>query len=70
MMMRYLGLGVGHQNPSDFPREDGDLPSIPSGAHYVYTSSDDVEVGGDGNGHQDDEIYSDDEEVEDVGYEF
>jgi hypothetical protein len=25
MMMRYLGLGVGHMQPPDFPREDNSL---------------------------------------------
>lgn len=69
-MMRYLGLGVGHQNPSDFPREDGDLPVIPSGAHYVYTSTEGLEGSG-GSEDEDGETYSDEEEeVEDMGYEF
>lgn len=68
MMMRYLGLGVGHQNPPDFPREGDDLPEIPNGAHYVYTSTEEPE--GDGGSEEDGELYSDDDEVEDVGYEF
>ena len=44
MMMRYLGLGVGHRNPADFPREDTNLQFDATGSHYVYTSKE----GGDG----------------------
>ncbi|TFK69161.1 hypothetical protein BDN72DRAFT_878592 [Pluteus cervinus] len=35
LMMRYLGLGVGHHNPSEFPREDRVLRQVPSGPHYT-----------------------------------
>ncbi|TFK58883.1 hypothetical protein BDN72DRAFT_948719 [Pluteus cervinus] len=34
LMMRYLGLGVGHRNAAEFPREDEMLRTIPSGASY------------------------------------
>ena len=34
-MMRYLGLGVGHRQPADFPREDDKLKRVPAGAFYV-----------------------------------
>lgn len=35
LMMRYLGLGVGHLNAADFPREDRVLRKVPSGMHYT-----------------------------------
>lgn len=38
--MRYLGLGVGHHQPSDFPREDSVLRKIPEGASYIHTDWD------------------------------
>ncbi|KAF8879128.1 hypothetical protein BD779DRAFT_1162769 [Infundibulicybe gibba] len=34
MIMRYLGMGVGHCQSPDFPREDGYVKHIPSGEHY------------------------------------
>ncbi|TFK68774.1 hypothetical protein BDN72DRAFT_650911 [Pluteus cervinus] len=37
MVMRYLGSGIGHCLPPDFPRETGQLKMIPSGPHYQST---------------------------------
>ncbi|KAF8965639.1 hypothetical protein BDZ97DRAFT_2057933 [Flammula alnicola] len=34
MMMRYVGTGVGHCQPPDFPREDGQLKRVPFGEFY------------------------------------
>ncbi|RDB17802.1 hypothetical protein Hypma_000674 [Hypsizygus marmoreus] len=34
MMMRYLGLGVGHCQTADFPREDKELKTILTGPSY------------------------------------
>lgn len=36
-MMRYLGLGVGHMQPADFPREHDCLKKVPFGDEYQYT---------------------------------
>ncbi|TFK61425.1 hypothetical protein BDN72DRAFT_904115 [Pluteus cervinus] len=41
MMMRYLGLGVGHCHPANFPREDGELLMLPTtGPNYPVTEED------------------------------
>lgn len=37
MMMWYLGLGIGHQQPSNFPREDRSLHRVPKDNSSVYT---------------------------------
>jgi hypothetical protein len=37
MMMRYVGTGVGHRQPADFPREDGQLKGSLTGDSYVET---------------------------------
>ncbi|TFK76058.1 hypothetical protein BDN72DRAFT_930755 [Pluteus cervinus] len=43
MMMRYLGLGVGHCHPASFPREDGKLLMLPTdGPNYPVTNEQDV----------------------------
>jgi len=36
--MRYVGTGVGHRQPADFPREDGQLKSALTGELYVETA--------------------------------
>jgi len=38
MMMRYVGTGVGHRQPADFPREDGQLKCTLTGESYVETA--------------------------------
>jgi hypothetical protein len=35
MMMRYSGIGVGHHQHLDFPREDGQLKQAPVGEFYL-----------------------------------
>lgn len=37
--MRYVGTGVGHRQPVDFPREDGQLKVTLTGESYVETST-------------------------------
>lgn len=73
MMMRYLGLGVGHRHPAEFPHEDDELRAVPNGDNYVYTDWDCatedeglLDEDEDDAGQSDEQSF-DDEEVE---YEF
>lgn len=71
MMMRYLGLGIGHQQAQDFPRENNLLKPVPSGDTYIYTDWD----RGDGPAdhaeeEKDNHIEELEEESGEIGYEY
>ena len=39
MTMHYVGTGVGHRQPADFPREDSQLKGTLTGESYVETAT-------------------------------
>lgn len=61
-MMRYLGLGVGHMQPADFPTE---IDCILDEAEETYTPFNQRDLSSDDSGDSDDEI-DDSEEMEDL----
>ncbi|KAI0030723.1 hypothetical protein K488DRAFT_53583, partial [Vararia minispora EC-137] len=69
MMMRYLGWGVGHRNPPDFPHEANDLPRTNMYEEFLAPAGEQAGqsemVGGEGNSDGIGEL-DEDEELDDL----